>query len=268
MQSLTLPFSKSGGRGYLAAGPEYITTFQKLPSVPASVRYIFRFPTRSCRTSETQECVYFQSGAIYKGFLCESIRAQPSRVWDGCWAYRPPGGRKDTPARAGGSASPRPAPACCPPAPESPSHAIPVGLGVPLRSHLATRTPRRKREGSPRPRPPPGAQAPAPGTRRPRPPGPVPTLRSAHRPAGPRDVHQPIVARPPDHRDDGGPGLERPARPLAIPTPVPLQRSQLGAAAIFLEERARGEGARPCGLSALLPPPALPRTPLFSSAVT
>lgn len=130
MQSLTLPFSKSGGRGYLAAAPEYITTFQNMPSVSASVRYSFRFPTRSCRTSETQECVYFPSGAIYKGFLWESIRAQPSRVWGGCWAYRPPGGREDTPARAGGSAAPvPPQPGMLPSRPRVPEPRDPSGFG-------------------------------------------------------------------------------------------------------------------------------------------
>ena len=47
--------------------------------------------------------------------------------------------------------------------------------------------------------------------------------------------------RGPDHRDDGGLGIEQPRRAAGRPSPAQLQHSLLGAAAIFLEERLRCE---------------------------
>lgn len=134
-----------------------------------------------------------------------------------------------------------------------------VALRPPSRiSHRAT-TPQGESEGPRRPQPW--------GAGRPRPRGqPHNSMVRAHRPVDPRDLRQPIQARAPDHRDDGGPGLDQPRSAARRRRPVPLQRSQLGAAAIFLEERARGEGSPQPGRSAFLPPPALPRPPLLLSS--
>lgn len=161
------------------------------------------------------------------------------------WECRPREGRKDAPGRS------RPRRARRPPAPEPRRRS---GLGGAPRPHLA------KARGSPPSPSPSGAgsrlwrtKTTSPGTG-----AQLYGPRTSRRP--PRDPRQPIEARPgpPRRRRLGA----RAAPPAARrPSPVPLRCSLLGAAAIFLEERTRGERSPPRGRSELLPPPALPPSP-------
>lgn len=164
------------------------------------------------------------SREFYKGFLNEPTCELEESIGQllGLQAARR---EKGHPGRGGGSPAPVSAPAGQ------------VALRSPSRvSHRAT-IPQGESEGPRRPQPR-AHEGHVPGDSR-------PTLWFAH--TGP-STHvtsgsQSRRGPPPDHRDDGDPGLDQPRSATRRRRQVPLQRSQLGAAAIFLEERARGEGS-------------------------
>lgn len=194
MHTLALRFSKARQRGYMAAGPEHLTTSQKPPSVSASVRNSFRFPTNTMPSPVKDSRL--RSLPVGSELQRLPVRGRVHPAWrresDGRRACRPRGGRKDTPGGAGGSAAPFPAGAGT--LPSRPRGVRPQWVGdAPSRSHLATQTTRERGAAPPRPTP---ERRPQPraherhvsGDRR-------PTLWSANGPSDPRDLRQPIEAR-------------------------------------------------------------------------